>query len=229
MKIIILVCCLLVAAIAFADVKLVQKVKSDGILGQKASDGTVTIYVKNGKARIENTTAGGYSVVDVAAGKVSMVNPAKKEVMVMTAEQIKQATGLVSQLMGNKSAAPPSVQKLGTSKTYNGYKCDEYKVVTSTPFQSTGVYCAAPEIDLNKEMLPFMELSKELSQMFGGETMKSITGYPVHSDSTTSIMGQTMKSTTDLISVSRDAQPDSLFEVPADYTVKAAPIPNINQ
>lgn len=229
MKIIIALCCLLIAATAFADVKLVQRVKSDSVMGQKAQDGTMTIYIKDGKARIDNATMGGYSLLNVAEGKIYMVNPNKKEVMVMTSAQIKQAAGLLSQLMGNKGAAPPSVQKLGTSKTYNGFKCDEYKVSMSSPFQSTGTYCASPEIDLNKEMLPFMEFSQELSQMFGGDAMKTMSGFPVHSDSTTSIMGQTMKSSTELVSISRDSQPDSLFAIPADYAVKEAPIPNLNQ
>ena len=229
MKNFVILCCMFFATIALADVKLVQKVKSDPVMGQKATDGTMTIYIKNGKARIDNPSIGGYSVVNVTEGKIFMVSPAKKEVMVMTSEQIKQATGLLSQLMGGKSAAPPSVQKLGTSKTYNGYKCDEYKISMSSPFQSTGVYCASPEIDLKNELLPFMELSQELSQVFGGDAMKSMEGYPVHSESTTSIMGQTMKSSTDLVSVSRENQPDSLFVIPADYTIKTAPIPKLNQ
>jgi hypothetical protein len=40
-------------------------------------------------------------------------------------------------------------------------------------------------------------------------------------------MGQNMKSTTELVSYSRDAVPDSLFVVPSDYTVREAPkMPN---
>jgi hypothetical protein len=231
MKIFVMVCCVLIATTCIADVKMVHKVKSDGFMGQKAEDGTLTMIIKGGKARVENSSIPGYQIVDVAAGKLFMVNPAKKEVMVMTAEQMKQSMGMVTQLMGGgKTPAPPSIQKLGTSKTYNGYKCDEYKVSTSAPLPSTGVYCASPEIDLDKELLPFMQFSQELSQMLGGDAMKDLGGFPVHSDTTTSIMGQSFKASMDLVSLNRDNQPDSLFVVPSDFTVKEAPsMPNMNQ
>ena len=60
--------------------------------------------------------------------------------------------------------------------------------------------------------------------------MNQIQGFPVHSESTSSIFGQTMKSTSELVSVSHDAQPDSLFVVPADYKVVEMPaMPKMNQ
>jgi hypothetical protein len=43
-------------------------------------------------------------------------------------------------------------------------------------------------------------------------------------------MGQSFKASMDLISISRDNQPDSLFVVPSDFAVKEAPsMPNMNQ
>ena len=125
---------------------------------------------------------------------------------------------------------PPSVKKLGTSKTYNGFKCDEYKISMSSPMQSDGTYCISPEIDLKKELEGLMSFSKEFSQAFGGDLMNQIHGFPVHSESTSSILGQTFTSSSDLVSVSHDSQPDSLFVVPADYkTVEMPKMPKINQ
>lgn len=222
--------CLTISAAVFADAKIVQNIKSSGIMGQPPKNSTMTIYAKGQKARMDLGTNGVYQIIDIPAQKIFIVEPAKKSVMVMTAEQIKQTAGVLSQLGGNKQAAPPTVKKLGTSKTYNGFKCDEYKISMSAPMQTDGTYCISPEIDLKKEMEGLMSFSKEFAQMFGGDLMNQIHGFPVHSESTSSIMGQTFTSSADLISVSHDAQPDSLFVIPADYKMVEMPaMPKMNQ
>ncbi len=222
--------CLTISAVVFADAKIVQNIKSDAAMGQPAKNTTMTIYAKGQKARIDMGTAGVYQIIDVPAQKLFIVEPSKKNVMVMTAEQMKQTAGMLSQITGNKQPVPPKVQKLGTSKTYNGFKCDEYKISMSTPIQSDGTYCISPEIDFRKELESLIGFSKEFAQLFGGDVMNQIQGFPVHSESTASIFGQTMKSTSELVSVSHDSQPDSLFVVPADYKVVEMPaMPKMNQ
>jgi len=42
-------------------------------------------------------------------------------------------------------------------------------------------------------------------------------------------LGQSIKSSTDLVSVSRENQPESLFVVPKDYTVQELPMPKMHQ
>jgi hypothetical protein len=225
--------CLIITAAVFADAKIVMNIKSDPIMGQPAKNTTMTIYAKGQKARMDmgnmGPGAGVYQIIDVAAQKIFIVEPAKKSVMVMTADQIKQTAGMLSALGGNKQPTPPSIQKLGTSKTYNGFKCDEYKISMSTPIQTNGTYCISPEIDLKKELQGLTSFSQEMSQVFGGDLMNQINGYPVHSESTSQMFGQTMKSSSDLVSVSHDSQPDSLFVVPADYKVVEMPtMPKMN-
>jgi hypothetical protein len=221
---------LTISVAVFADAKIVQNIKSSGVMGQPPKNSTMTIYAKGTKARMDMGTGGVYQIIDVTAQKVFIVEPTKKTVMVMTADQMKQTAGMLSQLGGKKEATPPSVKKLGTSKTYNGFKCDEYKISMSTPIQSDGTYCISPEINLRKELEGLMSFSKEFAQLFGGDLMNQINGFPVHSESTASMFGQTITSSSDLVSVSHDTQPDSLFVVPADYKVMEMPaMPKINQ
>jgi Domain of unknown function (DUF4412) len=215
--------CLTISSAVFADAKIVQTINSSGIMGQPPKSDTMTIYVKGPKARIDMGASGPYQIIDVTVKKAFIVDPGKKSVMVLTADQMQQTAGMLSQLTGNKQATPPSIQKLGTSKTYNGYKCDEYKVSMSNPVPTSGTYCISKELDLQKDLEPLSGFSKEFAQMFGGDIMKQIQGYPVHSESTTSIMGQTIKTSGDLVSVSHDSQPDTLFVVPADYKVMEMP------
>ena len=222
--------CMTISVAVFADAKIVQNIKSSGVMGKPPKDTTMTIYAKGQKARMDMGTAGVYQIIDLQAQKIFIVEPSKKSVMVMTAEQMKQTAGMLSQLGGKKEATPPSVQKLGTSKTYNGFKCDEYKISMSTPIQTDGTYCISPEIDLKKELEGLVGFSKEFAQLFGGDLMNQIHGFPVHGESTSSMFGQTITSSSDLVSVSHDTQPDSLFVVPADYKVVEMPaMPKINQ
>jgi hypothetical protein len=226
-RVALLLCCLCVAATLFADVKIVQKVKSDGVMGQKPQDGVMTMYIKSGKARIETQNSPHYQIMDVSAGKMFIVDSSKKEVMVISAEQMKQTSNMLSQLVGGKNAPAPTVQKLGTSKTYNGMNCDEYKITISGPMSTNGTYCVSSDINFDQEFAPLTSFSKELAQMFGGDAMKKLPGFPIHTDSTMSLMGQNMKSSTELVSYSRDTVPDTLFVVPSDYTVREAPkMPN---
>ena len=165
--------CLTISAAVFADAKIVQNIKSDAAMGQPAKNTTMTIYAKGQKARMDMGTAGVYQIIDVPAQKIFIVEPSKKSVMVMTAEQMKQTAGMLSQITGNKQPVPPKVQKLGTSKTYNGFKCDEYKISMSTPIQSDGTYCISPEIDLKKDLEGLIGFSKEFAQLFGGDAYES--------------------------------------------------------
>ena len=88
--------CLTMSAAVFADAKIVQNIKSSGIMGQPPKNSTMTIYAKGSKARMDMGTNGVYQIIDVPAQKIFIVEPAKKSVMVMTADQIKQTAGVLS-------------------------------------------------------------------------------------------------------------------------------------
>lgn len=223
--------CLTISGAVFADAKIVQTINSSGIMGQPPKNDTMTIYVKGQKARIDMGAGAAtpYQIIDVTAKKAFIVDPGKKSVMVMTSDQMKKTAGMLSQLAGTKQT-PPTIKKLGTSKTYNGYKCDEYSISMASPIQTNGTYCISSEIDLRKDLEGLTSFSEDFARMFGADIMKQINGYPVHSDSTVSIMGQTVKTSGDLVSISHDSQPESLFVVPADFKVMEMPaMPKMNQ
>src|SRR4030095_993274 len=158
--------CLTFSAAVFADAKIVQTINSSGIMGQPPKNDTMTIYVKGPKARIDMGGASGlYQIIDVTAKKAFIVDPQKKTVMVMTSEQMKKTAGMLSQLAGTKQT-PPTIKKLGTSKTYNGYKCDEYNISMASPIQTNGTYCISSEIDLRKDLEGLTSFSQEFARMF---------------------------------------------------------------
>jgi len=52
-NLLIVLLCLFIAAVASADVKIVQKVKSGPIMGQQPKDSTISMSVKGKKARVD--------------------------------------------------------------------------------------------------------------------------------------------------------------------------------
>lgn len=216
--------CLCFAAGAMADVKIVQKVKSGPMMGRPGKDTTMTMLVKGRKARIDAMGQGeAYQIIDLDSGKVYMVEPAKKMVMVMTADMLKQTAGMMTQLNGGKPVKPV-VEKPGTTHTYNGYKCEDVKVTTTGVVAFTSVSCISTAIDV-KEFEPFKEFSQDFSRAFGVDAMGGLTGFPVHSDTKMMMMGQNIDSSTDLVSINHDAISDSVFAIPPDYKVQDMKMP----
>lgn len=214
--------CLALAAVAIADVKVVQKVKSGSIMGQPPKDMTMTMYIKGHKMRNDTGTGKQYQLIDIDAKKVYIVEPDKKQVMVMTTEMLKQTAGMAGQMMGSK----PTVEKTGTTHTYNGFKCEDVnvKVTGGQMMNFTSVSCVSTSIDI-KEFEPFKEFSQDFAKIFGGDATSGIEGFPVHTDTTIAMMGQNVQSSTDVISISRDTLDASMFTIPADYTVKEMNMP----
>lgn len=216
--------CLCFAAVALADVKIVQKIKSGPMMGQPGKDTTMTMLVKGRKARIDAMMKGdAYQIIDLDAAKVYVVEPAKKQVMVMTTDMLKQTAGMMTQLNGGKPVKPV-VEKPGTTHTYNGYKCEDVKVTTTGVMAFTSVSCISSAIDV-KEFDPFKEFSQDFSRAFGVDAMGGMTGFPVHSDTKMAIMGQNIDSSTDLVSISHDPIADSVFVIPPDYKVQEMKMP----
>src|SRR5262249_6411409 len=81
-----------------ADMTIVEKVHTDPVMGQPASDSDNTIYAKGNKARMNLNVPGAqaFVVYDLDAKKFWVVSDAKKEVTVGSIDQMLQLTGMMS-------------------------------------------------------------------------------------------------------------------------------------
>ena len=216
----ILLCLGLVAA-ASADVKIVQQIKSSPMMGQPAKDTTVTMMVKGHKARVD-TGEHTYQIIDIDAGKVFIVDSKNKKVGVMTTAMMKQAAGMMGAMGGQQGK--PKIEKLGTTHTYNGYKCEDVRVTMSGVMSLNSVSCVSKDLDM-KEFEAFKDFGADFTKAFGVDVAKEVPGYAVHSESKISVMGQNIDSTTDLISITREPVDASLLVIPADYKVEEMKMP----
>lgn len=217
---------LCLSTLGFADIKLVQKVKTSAVMGKAAKDTNLTISVKGRKARVDmGGEEGSYQIIDLEEGKAYIVMPAQKRCMTLSTEQMKQTAGMMSQMAGSQSK--PQVEKLGTKHTYNGYSCQDVKISTTGQMMSmTSVSCISSEIDA-KEFKPFMEFGQDFSKAFGMDVMEELQGFPVHSQTQMTMMGQKIDSSSDLVSFTHDSLPESIFAVPADLTCQPMKMPDV--
>jgi hypothetical protein len=149
--------------------------------------------------------------------------------MVMTTEMLKQTMEMMSQLSGG-GKSKPAVEKLGTSHTYNGFKCQDVKITTGAnpAFGVSAVSCVSPDIDV-KEFEAYKDFTQAFAKAFGVDLDGGMPGYSVHSDIKMNMMGKNIDCTSDLLSISHDKLEDSLFVLPADYTVREAKTPPIQK
>lgn len=210
-----------ICAAASADVTIVNKVHMGKMMNKPEHDTTNTIMVKGDKGKIISGDVDTYQIFDLKTGNVSIVDPKRKTVMVMSAETMRNAAGMLGGMMGsNNPDAKPAVEKLGTSHSYAGYDCTDYKITTTGVMTMSSVSCLTSKIDI-KEFDAF----KQYSKLFGIDFTEE--GFPVHSETTISIMGQTTTATSELVKASHDSIAASEFVVPADYKVQEMKMPQI--
>lgn len=209
--------------VAFADMTIVQHVTSGSVMGQPPRDDTMTIYVKGDHARIDNGSkpTDTYTIVDMTAGKMYMVDPNRKQVMVMSTDMIKQA-GKMMGAMGGQSKS--TVEKTGKTETVNGFKCDDYAVsTTGGPMTLNGTVCASTDVN-SAEFDKFKDFAgPEAAKMFGGDELSKIKGLAIRSTMKMSMMGQNIDTTSEVQKVSSDPVPASMFTLPKDYKTVEAP------
>jgi Domain of unknown function (DUF4412) len=220
MKKLVLLILLFSACFAFADITIVQKVVTAGMMGQPPQNITLTMYIKGSKARIEGVgeKSNTFQIIDLDQKKMWIVDNSKKQVMVVSPEMMDAASQMMQQ-MG--AQAKTDVQKTGKTDTVAGYKCDEYTVNTTggmMNFNST--QCVTNDVKTD-EFEPFRKYAQQYAKMMGN--VNGPKGLPVRTDSKISMMGQTFESKGEVTSISRSPIADTMFTVPADYKVVEMP------
>jgi hypothetical protein len=231
---------LLVVAPAQADdLTIVSKVTGEG-----AQDTNRTWYLTPTKLRMSTTM--GDVIMDVAAGKITVLDHAKKQYWETTQEEVNKSTSeaasrmteqtkqnpqaakLMEQLMGNL-AGSVSVQHGPGSKKIVGYTCEQY-IVSMGPIKE--------DVWVTTEITPPLTLSQIMAAQkafFAGnpmagsmkglaDEMAKIKGFPLGQSVTITMLGRTNQTNSEAIEVKKDPVPASVFAIPAGYTKTQPPM-----
>jgi len=193
---------LLAAAIAFADLTIVQKVSTSAIMGQPAHNGTVTMRIKGSKARIDHKTVKTYQIIDLSSGNAYLVDPTQKRVTVLPIEMMKQAGNAIL----GASGMNVNFQKTGRTQKIGAYRCEEYTMNATGMIKIAGTHWITTDVKAD-EYGPFREFAE--SFLKGVKAQNVPKGVSIRSETRMNLMGQNMTSTTEVLSISRKSIPDS--------------------
>lgn len=210
------------STLCFADTTIVQQISSGPMMGQPGTNTTQTMKIKGMKARIDMGNSHSYQILDLNSKKMYMVDPDKKQAMVMSVDMLNTAGQMFKQ--ANKGA-DVKVQNLGTTRTVNGFKCTDYEISITGAMGMTSKQCVTTDVDY-KDFEAFRPYAEGMLKSFmGDESMAKLPkGLAASSETSISMMGQNHTAKTELQKVSKEELPAALFEIPADYKTVEAPM-----
>jgi hypothetical protein len=232
---------------AAQELTVVQKISTD-----KNPPVVVTGYIGTDKVRWASAESNEI-LADASAGKFTIIDHKKREYSVVTLQDLEAAAAemqarmkemeektknmppamreKLAGLMGG-AAASVDVQKGAGTRTIAGYTCQNW-VVTMGNFSRTES-CVTTDVALStKAWDSFQAFSSRLRTVAGPmskmidqlqEKMKPMNGLPLASTTTTSVLGKSTSSTTEVTEVKKGPVPPSAWEMPAGYKLVQSPM-----
>jgi hypothetical protein len=222
-----------------ADVYMKQKTHTDAfqMMGQSqpAKDMIMTIWLTEGKARMDNDD-GTSSLLLAADKKLVMIDNNKKQYAEMPldfdkmfqaaagddpgkAEAMAKMPGFMKNMMKGMSA---KVTDTGETKKIGSWNCRKYLLEMNLGMGGT----------MNAESWASEDLKFDYTQVFAAanammasmpgfenilQEMKKIKGVVVYQEAKTAMMGSELKSTTELVEAGDKAAPAGTYDLPAGY------------
>jgi hypothetical protein len=218
---------LLLASFGSADIYIKTKAHTDGMMGQPATDTISEAWI--GDNQFAMVSEERVSVIDLKKNVLYIINHSDKtyveaslpfDIMKLLPPQ---AAGMMS---GRKMTV--TVNPTGGKKTVGQWACDEYEL-TMAMTMTMGTYTIKSKIyataDLPFDHKAFMEKMGphflKLSIMFdqnSAKEMMKIKGLTILKETIKEFMGNSSKSTEEVVEISKKAAPAGIYSVPAGYT-----------
>ncbi len=222
------------AARAGADIFMKQKQHTDGfsIMGQEqpAKDEIVSTWIANDKVRSDGQDQS--VIIRMDKGVMYILNHAKKTYVEMPTDMSQMAKSMMPEAdaekvkqMQNMMQIKVSVQTTGESKRISQWGCTKYiQTIESMMGPMTSEVWATEEIKVDKEayarytsamfaQIPGMQGAIETLQ----NEMQKIKGVAVLTMTSSTVMGQTIKSQTELVEVKEGKAPAGIYDLPGGY------------
>ena len=220
---------------------------------------TTTNYIAEDHARWSGGGEGDM-ILDAKAGEMIMINNGKKTYSVITKKDIEAMAAMIQERMNSPEMRraqeamknlPPeqrqrmeaamgssmtmNVEKIGTTHTIAGYKCEDW--VVSMGQMTKTVQCVSTDVKFPLQAWAmFRDLSDSMKTLMGAmgpmktntdtviEQMKKMKGIPLSSKTTVTVMGRTSVSSTEVTDIKNGSIPDSAWQIPAGYTRVESPM-----
>ncbi len=226
---------------AFADIYMKQKQHTDAVtmMGQTqpATDLINEIWITTDKVVVLNEQQ--KTIMDMDKKTMTMVDHKAKSIIEIPmdfsqgmSEKEDMSTEEKAQfqkMMGKMMQMDIKVEETNEKKKIGDWNCRKYLQTTKMAFGTIdSEVWATEDIEVNKDL--YMEYAVGMLSKMPGmnqnmdaikQEMKKIKGIQVYSEQNTMMMGQTMKSSLELIEFKKEKAPDDLFDLPSTYEKKS--------
>ncbi|WP_372713681.1 hypothetical protein [Ilyobacter sp.] len=226
------------SAFSYGDAYTKQKKHVDGmtVMGrtQPSRDFIVETWITPDRVSVEDGNS--KTVIEFDKNIISVADHNEKTIMSMpmnfseiadqqSSDMSKEDSEEFKNFMGKMMQVSVSVTKTNEKKKIGQWNCTKYIQIMNTGMgEFKSEIWATEDIDIDRELY-----AKYISAMKGtmpgmNENMreiiketKKIKGMEVYSEQTTEMMGQTMRSSTELLEYKKGRAPASAFEMPKGY------------
>jgi len=224
---------------AAEDLTILARVTRDG-----GPPTTTTSYLGSDRVRIAQPE-GQEMIVELKSGQMTLIDGPKKSYFVVTREDMDRVRAKVQEQMNSPQMKnlPPEMRKKmedmmggtaaaidvrkGSPRKVAGYNCENWTI--SVGQVSKTEQCLTSELPLPvqawdsyrdfaesmQSMMAAGPMAKGMAQM--QEKLKDMKGFPLATTHTTSVLGRTSKTTTEVTEVKRGPIPASAWDIPAGY------------
>jgi len=212
-------------AISQDGVYIEQKVITSGIMGQPARESINKSWISEDKYRQEGDRE--LMIMRFDLGKIWSVMPDRKEYFEMTVDELKQLAKMGMMMMQGEGMKM-EFKKTGQTKKIKDWNC--YEVVVTSAMMTQHMWLSN---DLQFKKGDFYKLYKnipefeELAQKFYDQ--KDIDGFPVYNEVEMNMMGQKIKSSSELITIQKKKVSADQFELPAGLKKIENPMKQMQQ
>lgn len=220
---------LCVAALAFADMTIVQSVETSEKGSSPPRKARVTMLVKGGKMKVAFGDAM-ESIVDLGSGTAFTVDHARRQVLEQSLGDMKRgATEAAGAGRGRTFFPLPGdvktdVRPTGRTGEVNGIACREYEVRMTGAATMTQLSWVSDDVDM-KDLEAFSLYFQDMDRaLFGGGISADLKGMLMRSETRYGVGSEERTTRVEVETISRDTVPGSAFDIPGDYRViKAVP------
>lgn len=227
-KVLVLVGLLLcVGTVLHADLYIKSKMHMDAIavMGQNRPASDTVLEQWMGPDAFASVAGDTTTLIDFKANKLYIINNAAKTYVeaALPLDMVKLLPPEAAQMAGMMKATV-TVMPNGQTKTVGAWPCQGYDVTIAMMMMKISIVMWATK-SLGAEMKPYMDrayttLLKTQNAFFDDAALKEyqkIDGFPVASETTMDMMGQAIKSTMEVVEVSKKAAPAGVYTLPAGY------------
>ncbi|EXJ15549.1 DUF4412 domain-containing protein [Imhoffiella purpurea] len=205
--------------------------RTSGLMGESPTEEVSKTYVAYGKMKVVSSQPDGANMIlDPASGTMTFVNDTAKQYYQIDLKSMMEGMSQpgMEQMRAMMEQTRIKVEKTGETRKIGDWDCTKYEVTKTGMMEIQQEIWATTDVDIDLDRYTeMMSMSGPDGLLGDSEAAKSmraemekIEGYPILTKTKMQMMGSNMESESEVTVIRKESVPESMFEIPSDYTKK---------